>query len=66
MKPYGFLIGDLNLDGKVDIKDIHIVAAAYGTFPGYPRWNPVADINKDGKVDIRDVSIVAKEYGEQS
>jgi parallel beta-helix repeat protein len=66
MKPYGFLIGDLNLDGKVDIKDIHIVAAAYGTFPGDPRWNPVADINKDGKVDIRDVSIVAKQYGQHS
>lgn len=66
MKPYVFLLGDLNHDGKVDIKDIHIVAIAYGTSPGDPRWNPAADLNHDGKVDIRDVSIVAKEYGQHS
>jgi parallel beta-helix repeat protein len=64
MKPYVF--GDLNHDGKVDIKDIHIVASAFGSSPGESNWNPIADVNQDGKVDIRDVALVAKEYGEQS
>jgi len=55
---------DLNGDGKIDIKDISIVAKAYGTHPGDPLWNPIADINGDSKVDIKDVSTVAKHYGE--
>lgn len=55
---------DLNGDGKIDIKDISIVARAFGTRPGDPYWNPIADINGDGKVDIKDVSAVAKHYGE--
>jgi len=58
------LIGDLNGDGKVDIKDIAIVAKAYGSYPGDPNWNPVADVNGDGKVDIKDIAAVAKHYGE--
>jgi len=58
------LVGDLNGDGKVDIKDIAIVSKAYGSQLGDPNWNPVADVNGDGKVDIKDVAIVASHYGE--
>ena len=50
-------------DSKVDIRDIAIVAKAYGTYEGYQNWNPNADINDDELVDIKDVSIVAKNYG---
>ena len=57
------LIGDLNGDGKIDIKDISIVARAYGSDPGKPNWNPDADLNHDGKVDIKDIAIVAKVFG---
>jgi hypothetical protein len=57
------LLGDLNGDGKVDIKDIAIVAQAFGETPEQPRWNPIADINKDDKIDIRDIAIVAKNFG---
>jgi len=57
------LAGDLNHDGKVDMKDIAIVAKLFGTRPGDPLWNPVADVIKDGKVDMKDISIVAKEFG---
>ena len=62
-------VGDINGDGKVDIKDVSIVAQAFGTDPSHPRWNPEADITgpvylmPDGKVDIRDVSLVAKNFG---
>jgi hypothetical protein len=57
------LTGDLNHDGKIDIKDISIVAKAYGSDPTKPNWNPIADLNHDGKVDIKDVAIVAKVFG---
>jgi hypothetical protein len=57
------LIGDLNGDGKIDIKDISIVAKAYGSDPSKPNWNPIADLNHDDKVDIKDVAIVAKVFG---
>lgn len=55
---------DLNEDGKVDVKDIVIVAAAFGTYPGHPSWNERADVNQDGQVDIRDIALVAAHFGE--
>jgi PKD repeat protein len=55
---------DVNRDGKVDIKDILLVAKAYGSTPGAPNWDPRCDVNGDGKVDIKDILIVAKHYGE--
>jgi hypothetical protein len=57
------LTGDLNHDGTIDIKDISIVAKAYGSDPTKPNWNPIADLNGDGYVDIKDISIVAKVFG---
>lgn len=56
---------DLNQDGKVDMRDIAIVAMAYGSTIGSPNWNPLADLNADGFVDMRDLAIVAKHFGEQ-
>jgi PKD repeat protein len=56
------LIGDLNGDAKVDMRDIAIVAKAFSTVPGDPYWNPIADLNGDGRVDMRDIAIVAKAY----
>ncbi|MDH5365147.1 MAG: ABC transporter substrate-binding protein, partial [Dehalococcoidia bacterium] len=54
---------DLNNDGVVDIKDVAIVAAAFGSYPSHPRWNIVADIDKNDKVNIVDVALVAKDFG---
>jgi hypothetical protein len=70
-------ICDLNHDYKVDIRDVHIAAVAYGSYgpnytsPGSPpssNWNPIADVTgpngvPDNKVDIRDVHAVATQYG---
>jgi hypothetical protein len=58
------MAGDVNNDGKVDGRDLIIMARAFGTFPGYTLWNPDADINNDGKVDGRDLVIVARHFGE--
>jgi len=56
------LAGDLNNDGKVDIQDIALAASAFGSYPGHPRWNPLADINKDGIVSIIDIVLIAKNF----
>ena len=66
------LAGDINGDGKVDIRDIAIVAKAYGSSPGDPNWNPAADITglepnvPDGKVDIRDIALVSSQFGQEA
>jgi hypothetical protein len=58
---------DINNDGTTDIRDIAIVALAFGSYdgdPAHPRWNPDADLNGDGVVDIRDIALVAMHFGE--
>jgi Ca2+-binding EF-hand superfamily protein len=55
--------GDINRDGKVDMKDVAIAAKAFGSCAGDPRWNPVADQNEDGKIDLKDIALVAKNFG---
>lgn len=55
--------GDLNGDRKVDMRDLAIVARAFGSMPGSPRWNPIADIDGNGNIDMKDVSFVAKNFG---
>jgi hypothetical protein len=57
------VIGDVNGDRKVDIKDILSVAKAFGSYPGNERWSLPADVNHDDKVDIRDILNVAKKFG---
>jgi hypothetical protein len=71
------LIGDITgpngvPDGKVDIRDVALVVACFGSLAGpppSPRWDPRADITgptylvPDGKVDIRDVALVVACFG---
>ena len=54
------LIGDIDGDGKVDMKDVGYAARLFGTAFTGPSWDASADVNGDGKVDMRDVGIVAK------
>jgi hypothetical protein len=66
---YVGIVGDINADHKVDMKDISMVAKAFGAKPGDARWNPNADMTgptrgvPDGKVDMRDISAAAKNFG---
>lgn len=55
--------GDVNGDGKVDLKDVYRVAYAFGSSPGFPNWNQSCDLNQDGKIDQRDYYIVCLNYG---
>jgi len=58
------LMGDVDCDGKVGLSDLSMLARAYGSTPGSPRWNANADINGHGKVDLSDLCTVAVCYGQ--
>jgi len=63
------MVGDVNGDNKVDVKDVYAVAKAFGTSKEGPNppgrtYEPNCDINDDGKIDIKDYYIVCKHYGE--
>jgi parallel beta-helix repeat protein len=54
-------------DGKVDGKDLTLIAKCFGSWPGAPppmTWTSNADINDDGKVDGKDLTALAKHFGE--
>ena len=53
---------DLNGDAHVNIEDLAIWGAAFGSTQEHPRWNPIADINEDGKIDLIDGVLIAKEF----
>jgi hypothetical protein len=60
----GTSASDVNRDGKVDLRDISLVAIAFGSYPEHPRWNPIADLNQDAKIDLKDIALVAKHFGD--
>lgn len=56
---HDLLMGDVNLDGRVDAKDASLVlsAAAEGDFSGWTEEQlTAADMNADGSIDARDAS----------
>ncbi|MGD0160463.1 MAG: dockerin type I domain-containing protein [Candidatus Bathyarchaeia archaeon] len=57
------LVGDVNGDGRVDLRDIATVAMLFGQSPSSPNWNPAADINGDGVVDMKDLALIARNIG---
>jgi parallel beta-helix repeat protein len=63
MSPWKNPVGDVNMDGKVDGKDIAIVALAFGSILGGPRWNALADLNGDSRIDGKDITTVAIHFG---
>ena len=57
------MLGDLNLDGKVDLRDVAIACFSFGSTPNDARWDVRADVNHDSRIDLRDVAIIAKNFG---
>ena len=60
------LIGDVNIDGKVDVEDIYVTTMAYGSCPTSPRWNPNVNFKKDNKIDIQDIYLIARNFGKHA
>ncbi|MCX5990868.1 MAG: PKD domain-containing protein [Chloroflexi bacterium] len=53
---------DINVDQKINYRDLAILGAHYREAPAppYPAW----DINQDGKADFRDLAMLGAHYGE--
>jgi parallel beta-helix repeat protein len=64
MKPYVDTLGDINGDGKVDMKDVGYVARRFMCVPSDPLWDSIADLNSDGKINMIDIGTVARHFGE--
>jgi len=56
---------DINGDGLIDILDVAIVAKAYGSKPGDPKWYEKADLDTNGIINILDICIVAHDFGKK-
>ena len=54
---------DLDGNGSIDLSDLQILLAAYGSTPGHPAWSPDADFNGDGTVDLSDLQQLLSVYG---
>ncbi len=54
---------DINSDGVVDIKDVALAAAAFGSASGHIRWNTDADINEDGRISLKDIALIVTDFG---
>jgi PKD repeat protein len=59
------ILGDINGDGKVDMKDIAKVAAAFQASPNQPRWTANGDLDENGVIDMKDISTTAKHFGDR-
>ena len=57
------LAGDLKKEGSVSLTDLVLLALAYNSKPGDPKWNPICDINGDGHVGLSDLVLLAQNYG---
>lgn len=63
------IIGDITgpngwPDGRVNMRDIAMVARAFGSSAGSSNWNPNADLNNDGIVDMKDIVLIARNFGQ--
>jgi len=57
-------VGDLNGDGVVDLTDLALLLAAYGTCAGDPGYLDDADIDGSGCVDLPDLALLLAHYGQ--
>jgi hypothetical protein len=57
------ILGDINGDGTVNILDISIVARAFSSTIGQPRYEPNSDLDSNGVINILDIAKVAREFG---
>ena len=57
---HAFARGDLNEDGKINIKDVVLLMRSIAGGYGVDLSADVADLNRDGKVNIKDVVLLMR------
>jgi PKD repeat protein len=57
------IMGDVNDDGRVDMRDVGIAVAAFNSTPNHPRWNAAADLDRNGRIDMRDICRAITNFG---
>jgi len=62
----GWITGDVDGNGLVNLLDLYFIALCYGTQAGEPTFSPDCDINTDGKINMLDLYLAAIHYGERS
>jgi len=55
--------GDVDGDRDVDLVDLSLLLAAFGTCEGDAAYNPAADLNRSLCIDLVDLGIVLANYG---
>ena len=55
--------GDVNSSGRVDGRDLTLLALAFGASRNGPRFRATADFNGDGVVDGDDLAVVGRNFG---
>lgn len=55
--------GDANGDRRVDLSDLALILASFGSCVGSPGFNPGADLVPNGCVDLSDLSLLLGRFG---
>ncbi len=55
--------GDLNLDGRLDLKDLAVMLQALGTVRGQPDFEELADLYPNERIDISDLAAFLASFG---
>jgi len=58
------LMGDINGDNVVNMKDIALVARAFGASQTSPNWREACDLNYDGVINMKDIALTARQFGQ--
>ncbi len=60
------VIGDIDGDGEVGLKDLVAMSMAYYSTPGDPNWNEYADLAQPkGIISLTDLVTLAVHYGQK-
>jgi fibronectin-binding autotransporter adhesin len=57
------VIGDVDIDGDVDLADLGALLAAFDSMDGDPLFDPDADFNDDGWINLADLGTLLANYG---
>ncbi len=59
-----FLVGDINEDGQVDVVDLLLFVASWGSTVGQANYDAASDLNGDGSVDALDLLLMVQNWGD--